>query len=193
MRFSFVRNKLVIIGGSAGSMQPLITLLGALPATIEATIILVLHRQRNVSSRLVEIFSHYHKAPVSEPEDKEPLLPGHIYLAPQNYHLLLEAEGNFALEYSEPVCYSRPSIDVTMQSAALTGADNNLLAILLSGANADGAAGIQAVLEAGGNAAVQAPALAEFPVMPEAALAQNPKLIGASLAEISGKLNQFVC
>lgn len=191
MGFSFAIDKLVIIGGSAGSMQPLITLLDALPTNMLAAVILVLHRQRNVPSRLDAIFSHHTQMPIEEPEDKEPIQLGHVYLAPQNYHLLLETEGNFALEYSEPVCFSRPSIDVTLQSAALANG-KNVLAILLSGANTDGALGISAVLSAGGMALIQSPQSAEFPAMPSAALDCNPGLAPLSISEISGKLNQFV-
>ncbi len=191
MSFSFAEDKLVIVGGSAGSMQPLMSLLSRLPARFRAAIILVLHRQRNVPSNLHEILSHNCQTRVEEPEDKDPLLPGHIYLAPQNYHLLLEKDGSLALEYSEPVCFSRPSIDVTLQSAALSGVQN-LLVILLSGANTDGALGIKAVLEAGGQALVQSPETAEFPAMPGGALVQNPEVPSREIPEISPYLNQFV-
>ena len=192
MAFSFTQNKLVIIGGSAGSMDPVLKLLSSLPAQFGAVVLLVVHRQRNVPSRLDELLTIHTKSRITEPEDKEALVPGHIYLAPQNYHLLLEAEGNFALEYSEPVCFSRPSIDVTLQSAALLNADKNLLAILLSGANADGAEGLAAVLAAGGTALVQSPESAEFPAMPAAALARNPAIKPLPVATISGKLTNLV-
>lgn len=173
-------------------MDPVLKLLSALPAQFGAVVLLVVHRQRNVPSRLDELLTIHTKSHITEPEDKEALVPGHIYLAPQNYHLLLEAEGNFALEYSEPVCFSRPSIDVTLQSAALLNADKNLLAILLSGANADGAEGLAAVLAAGGTALVQSPESAEFPAMPLAALARNPAIKPLPVATISGKLTNFV-
>lgn len=164
--------KLLIIGGSAGALEPLQTLLAALPEDCPAPAIVVLHRQRNVESHLGEMLSRHTVLPVVEPEDKETIRPGHIYLAPQNYHLLLEADGSFALDASEQIAFSRPSIDVTLQSAALLPGVS-LLAILLSGANADGAVGIKEVLEAGGTALVQSPETAAFPVMPAQAMAMN--------------------
>lgn len=191
MGLSFAKSKLVIIGGSAGSMKPLLVLLETLPEKFRAAIVLVVHRQRNVPSKLDELFSQHAQTPIIEPDDKEPVLPGHIYLAPQNYHLLLEKEGTFALEYSEPVCFSRPSIDVTLQSAALTGVAG-LLAILLSGANADGTEGIGAVLRAGATALIQLPESAEFPVMPAGALRHNPGVQSLRITDISLYLNQFV-
>ncbi len=191
MGFSITADKLVIVGGSAGSMQPLMTLLKALPAPFGAAIVVVVHRQRNVHSNLHEIFSQHSKTPVEEPEDKDPIRTGHIYLAPQNYHLLLEKDGNFALEYSEAVCFSRPSIDVTLQSAVAAGTQK-LLAILLSGANLDGAAGISAVLEAGCQALIQSPDTADFPAMPGGALIRNPNAPARSIVEISPYLNKFV-
>lgn len=191
MHFSIATDRLVIVGGSAGSMQPLMLLLRALPAHFRAAILLVVHRQRNVPSNLHEILSQHAKTPVQEPEDKDPIQTDQIYLAPQNYHLLLEADGNFALEYSEPVCFSRPSIDVTLQSAVTAGA-KNLLVVLLSGANTDGAEGIAAVLKAGGQALIQSPEGAEFPAMPGGALVRNPEAPARDIPEISGYLNHFV-
>ncbi len=172
-------------------MQPMMLLLSALPATFRAAILLVVHRQRNVHSNLHEILSQHCSTPVREPEDKDPIQAGHIYLAPQNYHLLVETDGNFALEYSEPVCFSRPSIDVTLQGAVWAGV-KNLLVVLLSGANTDGAAGIAAVLKAGGQAFIQLPGMAEFPAMPGGALTRNPEASARDIPEISGYLNQFV-
>ncbi len=179
--------KLLIIGGSAGALEPLQTLLAALPQNCPVPVIVVLHRQRNVESNLRHLLARCTPLPVVEPEDKEAVQPGHIYLAPQNYHLLLEADGSFALDAGEPIAFSRPSIDVTLQSAALLPGVS-LLAILLSGANSDGAAGIKEVLEAGGTALVQAPETALFPLMPEAALAQN----GAARAMGVGEMGEWV-
>ena len=110
---------------------------------------------------------------VREPDDKEVIQPNSIYLAPQNYHLLVEADRSFSLDYSELVNYSRPSIDVTFESlAGVYG--SRVLVVLLSGANDDGARGMEAILSNGGQAIVQDPATADYAAMPQAALERNP-------------------
>lgn len=130
-------------------------------------VVIVIHRLKNVKSELGALLSGEQK--ITEPDDKESLLPGHIYLAPQNYHLLIEADGTISLDYSEPVNFSRPAIDLSFDSAA-EAFGRNTLAILLSGANKDGAAGICRIAASGGMAIVQDPLTAAFSAMPQAAL-----------------------
>lgn len=111
-----------------------------------------------------------------EPDDKQPVEQGTIYIAPANYHLLVETDRSFGLDYSEPVQYSRPSIDVTFESiAAVYGKD--AIAILLSGANNDGMEGISRIIEKGGTGIVQDPLTSEYPVMPSAAIRKNPSAL----------------
>jgi two-component system, chemotaxis family, protein-glutamate methylesterase/glutaminase len=166
-------SNIIIIGGSAGSFSIIMELLPVLPQKFHTPIVIVLHRLRNVSSEMDQLFSKVSNAQIiQEPEDKEPILPGKIYLAPQNYHLLIEPDGVFSLDYSEPINYSRPSIDLTFQSAAAVYR-NQCTGILLSGANKDGAEGIKQILNHGGNAIIQDPADAAYKAMPQAAIAIN--------------------
>jgi two-component system, chemotaxis family, protein-glutamate methylesterase/glutaminase len=162
--------KAVVIGGSAGSMPVLVQLIKSLPHTFPFAIIIIIHRQRNVVSEMAKILSAAHpNKKITEPEDKEPVKEGCIYLAPQNYHLLIELSHTFSLDYSEPVLFSRPSIDVTFESAAKVYRES-LAAILTSGANNDGTKGLQEVLKNKGIAIVQSPETAEYPAMPRNAI-----------------------
>jgi two-component system chemotaxis response regulator CheB len=184
------RYDIIVIGGSAGSLDVIIRILGALPAGFETPIVLVIHRLKNTASMLDELLSRKTGTPhgVTEPDDKQPISSNTIYLAPQNYHLLAESDHSFTLDYSEPVHYSRPSIDVCFESFANVYG-SRVLAVLLSGANKDGAAGLQAVIAAGGGAIIQSPATALYPVMPEAGIAQNP---GAMIAEPAQIVNCII-
>ncbi len=165
--------KIILIGGSAGSLSVVIEILHGLPAQFPVPIVIVLHRQKNVLSEMRKILSlHANGNMLIEPEDKMAVQPSHIYLAPQNYHLLIEGDQSFSLDYSEPVQYSRPSIDVTFESAARVYKQYTL-GILLSGANSDGTAGLNAISAFGGMGIVQSPQTAEYPVMPQSALNSN--------------------
>jgi two-component system chemotaxis response regulator CheB len=160
---------LVVIGGSAGSLEVALRIVAQLPSQTNAAIVLVLHRKYSPDSILAHIVAARTSLPVKEVEDKESLLPGTIYIAPPDYHLLLEDRQNFSLDSSEKVHYSRPSIDVTFESAAeIFGKE--AIGILLSGANADGAAGLLKMKQGGGHTIVQDPASAEVNFMPQQAL-----------------------
>jgi two-component system, chemotaxis family, protein-glutamate methylesterase/glutaminase len=161
-------DRIILIGGSAGSLQPLTSLLDGIPDDLRMPVVIVLHRLRNVQSEMDRLLSV--KKKITEPEDKEKILAGRIYLAPQNYHLMLETDHTFMLDYSELVNFSRPSIDMTFSSAALAYG-SRVTAILLSGANRDGAEGLCEIVAEGGNAIVQDPASADFDIMPLAAIA----------------------
>ena len=178
---------IVVIGGSAGALSPLLSLLHAQCNPLPYALLIVLHRLKNVPSVLKEILDSETAFPVTEPEDKEEIKKGHIYLAPQNYHLLTEAEGRFSMEYSEPVAFSRPSIDVTMETAAWAF-EKRVTGIVLSGANNDGTAGMKAILAAGGRGYVQAPQTAQYSTMPAEALAGNPGAFSLSIEEIAAAL-----
>ena len=170
-----IKYNVILIGGSAGSLPVLIKMLNALPSVFRIAIIIILHRQKNVASEMVKILTlHAPSKTIIEPEDKQVVNECCIYLAPQNYHLLIEHDNTFSLDYSEPVQYSRPSIDVTFDSAAKFY-KHEALAILLSGANNDGTAGLEAIISQGGTAIVQDPLTAEYSTMPGEALVKNPK------------------
>lgn len=161
----------MVIGGSSGALEALAVLLPALPADTRLPIAIVIHVPPTQPSRLPDVLGARTRLPVREADDKEPLVPGTVYVAPPNYHLLIERGGTFALAADELVHFSRPAIDVLFESAAdAYGA--RVAGVVLSGANADGADGLAAVKRAGGLAIVQAPADAVARTMPEAAVAR---------------------
>lgn len=160
-----------LIGGSAGSLEVLLKVFIKLKADLSFPIILVMHRKNSSDSMLSELLGSRTALPVHETEDKQTLEPGHIYIAPADYHLLFENDKNMSLDYSEKINFSRPSIDVAFESAAeVFGA--RLVCLLLSGANADGVAGLKLVKAKGGRVTVQDPATALTPYMPEQAILQ---------------------
>ncbi|MFN4006905.1 MAG: chemotaxis protein CheB [Chitinophagaceae bacterium] len=177
-------NHIIMIGGSAGCLGVIKAIMNALPAYFNAVIILVVHRPKNIPSALHDVLSQnpsQHK--VREPEDKECLGKNTIYLAPQKYHLLFEQDGSVSLDVSEFVHHSRPSIDVSFESAAYTYG-KNCTAILLSGANSDGAMGLAKINEAGGTVLVQSLSTAAFTAMPEAAITLIPNIQQLSPTEL---------
>jgi two-component system chemotaxis response regulator CheB len=161
--------KLLVIGGSAGSLDVLLNLLPALDASWPLSMIIVIHRKNDNDSLLTALLTGRTKLSVKEAEEKDVLMPGVIYVTPSDYHLLIEPDYSLTLDDSEKVNYSRPSIDVTFASAAEVFGDR-LYCILLSGANMDGADGLAAAHELGAFTAVQDPEEAEVSFMPRHAL-----------------------
>jgi two-component system chemotaxis response regulator CheB len=158
--------KVLLIGGSAGSLEVLMKILPKLPKITAFAMVIVLHRKSAVDTTLEELIAMKTPTPVMEVEDKVLLQPGFIYVAPSDYHLLFEKNHLLSLDISEKIHYSRPSIDVAFESAA-EAYGSFVTAILLSGANADGTAGLIAVKEAKGATVIQQPDTAEMPFMPE--------------------------
>ncbi len=164
----------ILIGGSAGALEVVSTVLGAMPTAYQHPIVVLLHVGRNTRSALAPALGANCRLPVREALGGEPLAPGTVYVAPPDYHLLVDPGPVLALSVDEPVSFSIPSIDVLFESAAdVLG--SQCAAVLLSGANADGARGLRAVAEAGGQAIVQAPGEAAWSTMPAAALAACPE------------------
>ena len=164
----------IVIGGSAGAIEALNRILPALPGDFALPVAVVLHVLPTKPSLLTNVLGPRCAVRVKEAEDKEPLAAATVYVAPPNYHLLIERRRWFSLSCDTPVHYSRPSIDVLFDSAA-DAYGSHLLAVLLSGANNDGVQGLAAVGSKGGLAIVQSPETAAVPTMPEAALrASNP-------------------
>ncbi len=129
-----IRNKkLIIIGGSSGGIEAVLLILEKLRSTFSIPIILVLHRSQAIDNNLTELFAYKTNLTVKEADEKDELLEGHLYIAPPNYHLLIEADGSLSLDVSEKILFSRPSIDVSFESAARAYGPN-LTAVLLSGA-----------------------------------------------------------
>jgi two-component system chemotaxis response regulator CheB len=187
-----LRYRVVAIGGSAGSLEAILQIVPKLPVNSGACFVIVIHRKYDPDSPLTDILSKYTTLAVKEVEDKEALLPDTIYIAPADYHLLIEDENMFSLDSSEKVQYSRPSIDVTFESVAdVFGI--SVVGVLLSGANADGAEGLKHIRERGGYAIVQSPQSAEIGFMPQQAIDLNAvdKIVdvGAIGSVISGLLS----
>jgi len=180
----------VAIGASAGGVQALSELLPALSAESRAALFVVLHLPRDKPSLLVDVFSKKCAIKVREAEDKEPVMPGTVYFAPPNYHLLVDEGPQLALSADDLVNHSRPSIDVLFDSAAQVYGEH-LLGIILSGANEDGAEGLAAVHDAGGLTVVQEPQTAQSSVMILSALERQPADLVLDLAGIAELLKKL--
>lgn len=183
--------RLIVIGGSWGGIQASLAILKGLPADYPVPIVLVLHRLKNFESHLPQVYRKKLALKVREVEEKEFIDAGHVYLAPADYHVLIERDRTFSLDVSERENFSRPSIDVTFASAADVYGPR-LTGVLLTGANKDGSAGLAYVAEKGGTAIVQNPAEAEVATMPQAAIALLPdKSTIFTLMEIQNFLLSF--
>lgn len=168
MEESDVKNpvKIVVIGGSAGSLEVLFRLLPLLTKNLSVPILIILHRRSTADSSLSDLLGSKTALPLQEADDKDQILPGNIYLAPSDYHLLVENDFTLSLDYSEKVNFSRPSLDVTFETVADVYG-GSAVGIILSGANEDGTAGLLAIKKAGGLVIAQDPETAQVPVMPQ--------------------------
>lgn len=162
----------VAIGTSWGGLAALTKLLGDLPADFAIPVVVVQHRGKDSEHLLVQLLQDTTDLQVCEIEDKDPLTPGRVHVAPANYHVLIE-NGYASLTIEEPVRFSRPSIDVMFSSAADTY-QTAAIGVVLTGANEDGARGLAQVVKRGGRALVQDPKTAEIPIMPAAAIRAVP-------------------
>lgn len=181
----------VVLGGSAGSLEVILGLVEQLPEYLDAVIMIVIHRKNDKDSILQDLIANRTSIPVREVEDKDSIQFNTIYLAPPDYHLLIENRSLFSLDSSEKVHYSRPSIDVTFESVAEVFG-KSVIGVLLSGANADGAAGLAQIKKAGGYTIVQNPATAEVSYMPQQAinLTEVNSIVNAS--ELADLLQQLL-
>jgi two-component system chemotaxis response regulator CheB len=192
---------MVVIGASLGGLKALQVVLAALPPHFNAPMAIVQHRTRSNDTRLRDLLQAVCSLPVLEAEDKEPVRPGRVYLAPADYHLLVElgwgrsqrsalqepSDAHLTLSTEAPVNYSRPSIDVLFESAAdVYGPD--LVAVVLTGSSDDGARGAERVGQCGGTVLIQDPASAQSAIMPAAAAARPAATRTYSLDEVAGRL-----
>lgn len=177
----------VVIGASAGGVEALLQLLPALPRDVVTPIVVVVHLPRDRPSLLSGVFAARCAMTVREAEDKMPVEPGTIYFAPPDYHLLLDRGPGLALSADAAINFSRPSIDALFESAVDVYRER-LAAIILTGANHDGAAGLDAVHRGGGIAIVQTPETASAREMPAAALRRVGTAIVTTLAGIGAIL-----
>jgi two-component system chemotaxis response regulator CheB len=170
-KFNFNNDyRALAIGGSAGSFQGVIRILSNTPKDFSLPIIIALHRLKHVRHGFVEAVSLKSNLRIVEPDDKETIRKGIVYLAPANYHMSIEFGNYFSLSTEDMVHSCRPSIDITLSSAACAYR-NKLIGILLSGANRDGGQGMKMIKDKGGLTIVQNPAECIIDVMPRAAMA----------------------
>jgi len=181
---------MIVIGTSSGGLRAMFTVLSGLPATFPAPIAVVLHRPKETDDDLLQTALQRHcPLPLTEAMDKEAIQPGHVYIAPADYHLLVEP-ANFSLSIDEPVLYARPSIDVLFESAA-DAFGQRVIGVILTGAGQDGARGAAQIQKRGGTVIVEDPTTAEYPMMPAATLAAAPKCLIRPLDQIAITLMQL--
>jgi two-component system chemotaxis response regulator CheB len=183
--------RLVVIGASWGGLHALSTIVQALPPTLAAPILVVQHRSKDAAGLLVELLQDVTALRVLEAEDKEPLVDGQVYVAPPDYHVLVD-DGHLALSTDAAVRFSRPSIDVALASAG-DAFKERAIGVVLTGANDDGSRGLRHVVDRGGWGIVQSPETAEVRTMPEAALrllrsSASPRWIVAALDQVAREL-----
>lgn len=181
---------ILVIGGSAGSLDVLLRVLPALRGAPPFAIVIVLHR-KHAESVLDQLLADLSGLDVKEAEEKESIEAGKVYLAPADYHLLIENSRSFSLDFSEKLHYSRPSIDATFETAA-DAFGSSLCALLLSGANDDGTQGLRYVKAKGGRTMVQDPEEASVPYMPGHALREVEVDAVLTTEAIIGWINAFI-
>lgn len=174
------------IGTSWGGLSALTRLLGDLPTDFSIPVVVVQHRSKDSEHLLVRLLQDATDLRVCEIEDKDPLTPATVHVAPANYHVLIE-HGYASLTIEEPVRFSRPSIDVMLTSAADTYG-SAAIGVVLTGANEDGARGLAHIAKRGGRSLVQDPKTAEIPIMPEAAIRAVPTAEVLSLRALGRRL-----
>jgi two-component system chemotaxis response regulator CheB len=162
--------ELIAMGASMGGLTALLRIFRTLPATFPVPIVMVQHRGTSADTTLVDMLARETPLTVVEAEDKVEMAPGTVYVAPADYHLLVDEEGTLALSTEAPVRSARPSIDVLFETAA-DAYRERVLGVLLTGASADGAAGLARIKKLGGCAIVQDPSTAECATMPAAGIA----------------------
>ena len=159
---------IVVIGASSGGLKALQVIHSRLSSEFRVPVVIVQHRRKDSDPGLCEFLAQQSSLTVNEPEDKEPIRAGRVYLAPCDYHLLI-SDGSFALSIDAPVAFARPSIDLLFESAA-EEYEERAIGVILTGSNSDGARGLAAIKAHGGLAVVEDPAKAAFAEMPQAAV-----------------------
>ena len=179
--------KAIVIGASAGGLNALSVILEDLPKDYSLPIIVVQHRGKDQRDLLEEVLQSKSLIKIKQADEKEKIKAGTVYIAPPDYHLLVEHDGTFSLSCEEPVNYSRPSIDILFESAAHVYG-SQLVGVILTGANSDGALGLAGIKKSGGTTIVQEPGEAEYASMPNAAIAKDAATHVYTLAQIQDYL-----
>ena len=180
----------IVIGCSAGGVDALKTVIGGLDARLPQAILICLHSRSDTVDMLCEVLQRISPLPVMEAIERHAVQSGVVHLAPTGYHLLVESDLHFALSIDPRVNHARPSIDVLFHSVAEVWRDT-LVGVILTGANADGAAGLRRIRQLGGLAVVQSPADAEATAMPQAALEVAGADYCVPLSDIAPRLNRL--
>jgi two-component system chemotaxis response regulator CheB len=180
---------LIVIGGSAGSLQVVMEIIPQLRPDLQVPVLVVFHRKATPNPELlIRLLDAKTRLTIKEAEDKETLKGGIIYVAPADYHLLVEKDGSLSLDISEKINYSRPSIDLTFMTAA-DAYQERTMAVILSGANADGMRGMEIIHRQGGFCVAQDPLTAQVAFMPSKAIAKEVVHQIASPDEIAAIMN----
>lgn len=185
-----MKYKAVVIGTSAGGMEALKTIFSSIKKEFKLPIIIVQHVSPNSPNYLAEYLKKFTKLNIKEADEKEKVLGGNVYIAPSNYHMLIELDESLSFTVEPRVSYARPSIDVLLESAAYCYREK-LIGIILTGGNSDGATGLKLIKEKGGFTIVQNPKEAEADSMPKAAIKNCEIDFIGNLKEIGEKLNQL--
>ena len=163
------KSELLVLGGSAGSFKHIYNAVRVFPTDLNKTVLIVIHRKKNFFSEIENLFAENSRMSLRGVSDKDVIHKNTIYIAPANYHTLIESKSSFGLDVSEAVWYSKPSIDVSFECAAEVF-KNKCTAVLFSGANQDGARGLLSLRTNGALTIAQDPDEAEMPEMPRAAI-----------------------
>ena len=180
---------IVGIGTSWGGLAALTKLLSGLPGDFSVPVVVVQHRSSDSDRLLADLLQDTTDLTVSEVEDKDPLTPGTVHIAPANYHVLID-DGFLSLTLEEPVRFSRPSIDVMFTSAA-DAYGSGTIGVVLTGANDDGARGLSDIVRRGGRALVQDPRSAEIAIMPNTAVKAVPSAEVLPLERLGRRLMEL--
>ncbi len=182
--------ELIVIGGSAGSLQVIIEMIKQIDGNINFPVLLVVHRKAYSTSILPNLLQQFTPMQVIEIDDKTEIRKNTVYIVPADYHLLFENKNTVSLDSSEKINYSRPSIDVTFRSAAETFGEN-LIGVLLSGANADGVEGLKYIKKNRGQVWIQNPETAEVDYMPRQGVGQVDYDLLINPEDLAERINQL--
>ncbi|MEQ9286058.1 MAG: chemotaxis protein CheB [Cyclobacteriaceae bacterium] len=165
---SKIKYEILVIGGSAGSIEVVMQIIPQLPRKFPLAVVVVLHRKPMNVDLLLGLLQNKSHIWIKIAENNDPILPGLVYLAPSDYHLRVDKKRTIILDHNEKIKHSRPSIDVAMQSVGDVYKEKSI-GIVLTGANEDGASGLKAIMDSGGSVIIQEPLTAQAPTMPLAA------------------------